>query len=251
MRRTLRVERPRDQRFTDPPAPDAVRSNGWVDDPRTESRPSWRWHAYERRRPENSLRVSPSVANCWGRGQPRRGSPIGHIPPALIQRLVPRGEQQGGHRRHVRQPQALPCTGDGANHLVMLAREPSGLLFPQPALNLPPRPLGTPPVATGMIPAPLTLPLGPPLHMPAQPRRATGQQRPYRLAHRARSQVAACNRRVALLQNLRHRHPDHAALPSRAPPSLAAAGSSNATAQRRAPARRQQRLVRGCCCLCI
>ena len=36
-RPTIRVERPRDQRFTAPPVPGAVRSNGWLDGPRPDS----------------------------------------------------------------------------------------------------------------------------------------------------------------------------------------------------------------------
>jgi hypothetical protein len=35
-RLTIRVERPRDRRVKAPPAPAAVRSNAWLDDPRTE-----------------------------------------------------------------------------------------------------------------------------------------------------------------------------------------------------------------------
>jgi hypothetical protein len=41
--RTIRVERPRDPRLQEPRTLTAVRSNGWLDDPRTESGTTGLW----------------------------------------------------------------------------------------------------------------------------------------------------------------------------------------------------------------
>jgi len=67
---TIRVERPRDQRLQEPPTLTAVRSNGWLDDPRTESGTTGLWKLDRPINPERSGRG-------W-RGTPQRRSGVEH-----------------------------------------------------------------------------------------------------------------------------------------------------------------------------
>jgi hypothetical protein len=118
----------------------------------------------------------------------------------------------------------MQFTGHGENHMVMVAGQQARPLLVQPALDLQPGTLGAQPVPTRVVPDPLNMPVGAALHMPAQHRRTTGPQGQYRLPHIARHLVALCKSRIALLQDLLHRHPDHRPTPTLRTPSPALCG---------------------------
>ncbi len=123
-------------------------------------------------------------------------------------------KQQIGHRAHIRQPPPVPFRRHSKDQVIGLTGQQPGLLAPQPALDLQPGPLGTQPVATGVVPHPFDMPLRTGLDVSPYHRGATHQQRPRRLAHIVRQRVALLKCGLAVLENLLHRHRSHAFRPS-------------------------------------
>jgi hypothetical protein len=71
---TIRVERPRDQRLKEPHAPAAVRSNGWLDYPRTESGTTGLWNLDRPINPERTGRGWPGTPQSRSGVEHARGS---------------------------------------------------------------------------------------------------------------------------------------------------------------------------------
>ena len=136
----------------------------------------------------------------------------------------------------------------GENDMVMVTGQQPGLLAHQPALDLQPGTLGTQPMATGIVPYSFDMPLRTGLDMATQHRGATDQQRPCRLSHLARQRMAAFKRRVALLQNLLHRHPATTAPSASHPrPPLLRVRPTGRQARRAAEARYERTLAAVAC----
>jgi hypothetical protein len=76
-RRTIRVERPRDQRLKEPHTPAAVRSNGWLDDPRTEPGTTGLWNLDRPINPERTGRGWPGTPQSRSGVEHARGSMTG------------------------------------------------------------------------------------------------------------------------------------------------------------------------------
>ena len=61
-------------------------------------------------------------------------------------------KQQGGHHRHVGQPERVQVMRQGADHVIMVTGQQPGALQGQPPLGLEVRALRTRPVPTGVVP---------------------------------------------------------------------------------------------------